>query len=212
VLARWRSGRFDPGRHGVAALALVAVLAGLLAGVVVLRARPEEVPPPAVVSAGVPVPGSSAAAGATPSAEVVVSVGGKVARPGLLILPGGSRVDDAVRAAGGALPDADLAGLNLARRLVDGEQLLVGLPQPAVPSGGGSTGGPSGGGSADGLVDLNTATLAQLDALPGIGPVLAQKLLDWRTEHGRFGSVDQLREVSGIGEAKYGEIKDKVRV
>lgn len=205
-LARWRQGRIDPGRRGVAALALVAVLAALLAGFIVLRARPRAVLPPAVVATGVPVPGSSAAVPA-PAGEVVVSVGGKVPRPGLLRLAAGSRVDDAVRAAGGPLPGADLADLNLARRLVDGEQLLVGVSQPA----GATAPGPSTG-VGNPLVDLNSATLAELDSLPGIGPVLAQKMLDWRTEHGRFGSVDQLREVSGIGESKYAEIKARVRV
>ena len=216
ILDRWRSGRVDPGRRGVAALAVVALLAAALAGFVVLRARPDEVAPPPVVATGVPVPGSSAAASPTPGLEVVVSVGGKVARPGLLRLPTGSRVDDALTAAGGAVPGTDLTGLNLARRLVDGEQLLVGVPQPVAPAGAPSSGGAATGtgtaGQADAPIDLNTATLAQFDSLPGIGPVLAQKLLDWRTEHGRFGSVDQLREVSGIGESKYAEIKDKVRV
>ncbi len=204
ALDRWRQGRIDPGRRGVAALALVALLAALLAGGVVLRGRPHEVAPPPVVAAGVPVPGSSAAASASPAAEVVVSVGGKVARPGLVRLPAGSRVDDAVRAGGGALPGADLSALNLARKLVDGEQVLVGVPQPAGTAPGAPT--------ADGLLDLNTATLEQFDALPGIGPVLAAKILNWRTEHDRFGSVDQLREVSGIGESKYSELKGKVRV
>ena len=109
------------------------------------------------------------------------------------------------------MPEADLGALNLARKLVDGEQVLVGVPQPveavAPPAPGG--GGPS----VDGLpVDLNAATAAQLDTLPGIGPVLAQKIVDWRTEHGRFGSVDQLREVTGIGESKYAELQGRVRV
>lgn len=211
-LDRWRQGRIDPGRRGVAALALVAVLAAALAGFVVLRSRPREVTPPPVVVAGVPVPGSSAGASAAPAGEVVVSVGGKVPRPGLVHLPSGSRVDDAVRAAGGPLPGADLGGLNLARRLVDGEQVLVGVPPPLGAAPGAQPRGAAPGAATDGLVDLNTATLEQFDGLPGIGPVLAQKILDWRTEHGRFGSVDQLREVGGIGESKYAELKAKVRV
>ena len=219
---RWRQGRFDPGRRGVGAIGLVALVSALVAGVVVVRSRPHEIVAPPVVAAGVPVPGRPTAGGAAsagvatgsaatvgtaagPSAppSVVVSVGGRVPRPGLVRLPAGSRVDDAVRAAGGALPGADLGALNLARRLVDGEQIQVGVPQSAVAPG---ASGPAA------LLDLNGATLQQLDALPGIGPVLAQKVLDWRTEHGRFGSVDQLREVPGIGESKYAELKGKVGV
>jgi competence protein ComEA len=119
-------------------------------------------------------------------------------------LPLGSRVDDAVRAAGGALPGATYDGLNRARKLSDGEQVLVGVPAPAGTAATGSAGG--------GLVDLNTADVTALDSLPGIGPVLAQKIVDWRTEHGRFASVDQLREVSGIGESKFAAVKGKVRV
>ena len=206
-LDRWRAGRLDPGRRGVAALALVAVLAAVLAGVVVLRGRPQPVAPPPVVAAGVPVPGADAAASGPGAAEVVVSVGGAVRRPGLVRLPAGSRVDDAVQAAGGPRKKADLGLLNLARRLVDGEQVLVGVPAPEAAPGPAAAGDPGGG-----LVDLNTATLAQLDALSGIGPVLAQRILDWRTENGRFASVDQLREVSGIGESTFAELKAEVTV
>lgn len=207
ALDHWRRGRIDPGRRGVAALALVALLAAVLAGTVVLRGRPQEVSAPAVLAAGVPVPGSSAAASATaaPTGDVVVSVGGKVSAPGLVRLPAGSRVDDAVRAAGGALPGVDVGLLNLARRLVDGEQVLVGVPQPSVAAPGAAS-------SGDGLVDLNTATVTQLDELPGVGPVLAQRIVDFRTENGPFGSVDQLREVSGIGESKFAQLQAKVRV
>ncbi len=219
VLEPWRRGRLDPGRRGVVALGLVALVAALIAGTVVLRSRPHEVSAPPVVTAGVPVPGSANAAGASadiaaaggkpggpsaaPAGVIVVAVGGRVVRPGLVRLPVGSRVDDAVRAVGGALPGADLGSLNLARRLVDGEQVQVGVPQPAASAG---ASGPAT------LLDLNAATLQQLDVLPGIGPVLAQKVLDWRTEHGRFDSVDQLREVPGIGESKYAELKGKVSV
>ncbi len=134
---------------------------------------------------------------------LVVDVEGKVRRPGLVRVPEGSRVDDALRAAGGVLPGVSTASLNLAQKLTDGQQVLVGLqPAPGSP-GGGATGG---------LLDLNLASAQDLDGLPGIGPVLAQRIVDWRTEHGRFASVDQLREVSGIGEAKYSSLKSKVRV
>jgi competence protein ComEA len=130
-----------------------------------------------------------------------------VRHPGLVRLPAGSRVDDAVRAAGGAVPRTDLTGLNLARILVDGEQIAVGIAVRVPPPG---TSGSSGAGA--GLINLNSATAEQLDSLPGIGPVLAQRILDWRTEHGRFISVDQLREVSGIGEAKFADIRGLVTV
>ena len=198
VPGRWDLlGRIDPGRRGILALAAVAVAAALVAGVVLLRARPHEVVVPAVVAPGTPV-------GASPSAtgELVVAVAGKVRRPGLVRLPPGSRVDDAVRAAGGLLPGASYGLLNLARHLVDGEQVLVGVA--------GAAAGPAG--PAGGLLDLNTATAQDLDALPGIGPVLADRIVSWRTEHGRFGSVDQLREVGGIGESKYAQLKGKVTV
>ena len=156
---------------------------------------------------------------------------GKVRRPGLVRLSLGSRVDDAVRAAGGLAPGASIGMLNLARRLVDGEQVLVGVGLtagqgvPGVGAGGAALGGPagaprlgaagaSGGGAAgaSGALDLNAASAADFDDLPGIGPVLAERMVAWRTEHGRFASVDQLREVSGIGEAKFGQLRSRVGV
>jgi competence protein ComEA len=200
--------RLDPGRRGAAALVVVALVAALAAGAVVLRGRPQEVAAPDVVAGGAPLPGPTATASPGPeAADVVVAVAGKVVRPGLVRLPAGSRVDDAVRAAGGPLPGTDPGLLNLARRLVDGEQVLVGVdPPPAAP------GAPGAGPSPGGLLDLNRATAAELDALPGIGPVLAQRIVDWRTEHGRFASIEQLREVTGIGESKYAELEDSVSV
>ena len=195
-----RGGRFDPGRHGVLALVAVGVVAAALAGSLLLRGRPSE--HPVAVPPVVPGTASSFAGGA----EVVVSVAGKVRRNGLVHLPAGSRVDDAVRAAGGALPGVDIGLLNLARKLIDGEQVLVGVAAPAALPGAAT------GASASGLLDLNAAAASDLDALPGIGAVLAQRIVDWRTEHGRFASVDQLREVSGIGESKYASLKAKVRV
>jgi competence protein ComEA len=200
-----RGGRLDPGARGVAALLLVAVLAAVGTGVVVLRGRPQEVAAPTVAAGGVPLPGVSPSA--APAAEVVVAVAGTVRTPGLVRLPAGSRVDDAVRAAGGLLPGASFGLLNLARKLVDGEQVLVGVdPPPGAAAAAGAS--PTGGG----LLDLNAATAGDLDALPGIGPVLAQRIVDWRTENGRFASVDQLREVTGIGESKYADLEDKVTV
>ena len=196
--ARWR---LDPGRRGAAALVAVALLAALLAGVVAFRSRPQEVAVPLVEAAGAPLPGVSPSSA---TGEVVVAVAGQVRTPGLVRLPAGSRVDDAVRAAGGPVGGADLGLLNLARRLVDGEQVLVGVgPLPAAAGGAAAPGG---------LLDLNAATASDLDGLPGIGPVLAQRIVDWRTENGRFASVDQLREVTGIGEAKFQDLQAKVTV
>jgi competence protein ComEA len=194
---RLRAARRDPGRRGVAALALVGLVAAAVSGAVVLRARPHEVavqqgaaPPRGVVSS-------------TPAGQLVVFVGGRVARPGLVHVPAGSRVDDALTAAGGVLDPTDLLTLNPARKLSDGEQVVVGVAGVTAPGVASSPGGP---------LDLNAATVADLDGLDGIGPVLAQKVVDYRTEHGRFESVDQLREVSGIGEAKFAALKSKVRV
>lgn len=144
-----------------------------------------------------------------PAPEVVVSVVGRVPHPGLIHLPEGSRVADALSAAGGALPGTDLMSLNVARRLSDGEQLLVGVaPPPGQPA----TNPVSGTPGAPQAVNLNTATLEQLDALPGVGTVTAQRILDWRAAHGRFASVDQLRQVSGIGQARFARLKHLVRV
>lgn len=150
-----------------------------------------------------------------PSASVVVDVAGKVRHPGVYELPAGSRVDDAVRAAGGPRRGASTLSLNLAEVLSDGEQVLVGVPGatpvaavPAPPAGSGDAGGT--GDTASAPVDINTATLEQLDTLPGVGPVLAQNILDWRAAHGQFTAVDQLQDVSGIGPAKFAELKGLV--
>lgn len=145
-----------------------------------------------------------------------MDVAGKVRRPGIYRLPAGSRVDDALRAAGGAQPGVSTAALNLAARLSDGEQIVVSVPGLAATAGGApgapGTAGPSSGSQSDGsaTVSLNSATLEQLESLPGVGPVLGQHILDWRAQHGRFTSVDQLRDVSGIGEVKFAALKPRV--
>jgi competence protein ComEA len=126
-------------------------------------------------------------------------------------------VADVLAAAGGVLRGVDLATINLARPVVDGEQILVGILGGApgttgTTSGGGPAGGGGTGGASAGPLDLNQATLEQLEGLPGVGPVLAQKILDWRAAHGRFSQVAELREVGGIGDRKYADIAPKVRV
>ncbi|WP_234018336.1 helix-hairpin-helix domain-containing protein [Streptomyces sp. FXJ7.023] len=150
----------------------------------------------------------------------MVDVGGKVRKPGVHSLPAGSRVADALRAAGGVRPGTKTDGLNRARFLVDGEQVIVGasLPPGAGTTAGGSAGSPGSPGSAGAggaapaaPVSLNTATADQLETLPGVGPVLAQHIIDYRTQHGGFRSVDELREVNGIGERRFADLRDLVR-
>jgi competence protein ComEA len=173
---------------------------------------------------GQPGTGPPAAAGspAPVGGLLVVDVVGQVRSPGVVRLPPGARVIDAVAAAGGATAQADLQALNLARKVGDGELILVprpgqslfgpgaGQPEAGAPLGdvgAGPSGGPTGA-----PLDLNTATAAGLDALPGIGPVLAGRIVAWRTAHGRFSSVDELSEVSGIGPALLGRLRPMVRV
>ena len=159
---------------------------------------------------------------------LTIHVVGQVKKPGVISLPTGARVTDAVAKAGGALRGADLAAVNLARQLVDGEQVRIPKPgEPALPPGGGvsgsGVGGSAGGGSANGAggggvggagtkLDLNRATESELEDLPGVGPVLAQRILDWRAEHGRFATVDELGEVSGIGEKIFSQLQPRVTV
>ena len=141
---------------------------------------------------------------ARPSKNLVVHVVGAVRRPGLYRFPEGSRVADAVRRAGGATRHADLSQINLAAPMADGLQVVVPRRQPrgaAAPAGSEAPAGP---------VHLNTATLEQLDALPGVGPVTAQKILDYRTQNGGFASVDDLDAVSGIGPARLDSLRDLV--
>jgi competence protein ComEA len=133
---------------------------------------------------------------------VVVHVAGRVGRPGIVELPAGSRVVDAIDAAGGADGGVDLGTLNLARIVTDGEQIAVGV-DPA-PEAAGGAGGATGRGDA--LVNLNTATADQFATLPGIGPALAARIVQWRDQNGRFTSVEELLEVSGIGPAKFESI------
>lgn len=146
---------------------------------------------------------------------VVVDVAGKVRHPGVYRLAVGARVADAVTAAGGMAAGVDPVTVNLARKVVDGEQIVVGMAAPPVGMPAATTGSGAEGASGTaptGLVDLNTASTEQLDALPGVGPVLAQRIVDWRTQHGRFDSVDQLNDVSGIGDSKFADLKPLVTV
>ncbi|MFJ2631208.1 helix-hairpin-helix domain-containing protein [Streptomyces sp. NPDC087422] len=197
----------------VLALVAVLVIAGGLAVQHFVAGRPRTIAvPPPLSSSGRPLTavGASAMASAattTPAPKLTVDIAGKVAKPGLRRLPSGSRVADALSAAGGALPGTDTSTLNLARPLTDGEQILVGIaPAPGAPA---DPGDPAAAAPAS-PVSLNSATAAQLDALPGVGPVLAQHILDFRTQHGSFTSVDQLRQVPGIGDRKFTTLKPLV--
>jgi competence protein ComEA len=176
---------------------VLALLAGLaLAGRVAFK---DESPAPAAAPLNLE-------AEAAPARKVVVHVVGQVFRPGLYALPEGSRVNDAIERAGGPRPRAALALVNLAAPVADGQQVIVPSNRQAAQA---LAGGPVIGG-AGGRVHLNSATLDQLDELPGIGPVTAQKILDYRTEHGAFGSVDELDAVPGIGPATLDELRDLV--
>ncbi|MFB7758018.1 helix-hairpin-helix domain-containing protein [Streptomyces sp. NPDC056121] len=165
--------------------------------------------------------GASAVGGAAGAsgAGIVVDVSGKVRSPGIHRLPAGSRVADALRAAGGIRPGVDPTGINRARLLADGEQVVVGAPGAPGGIGSGGAAGSAGaagtgagtGAAAAGPIGLNTATAEQLDTLPGVGPVLAQHIIDYRTEHGGFRSVEELREVNGIGDRRFSDLQNLVR-
>lgn len=200
--------RWDPGRWGARSLCVAAVLAGLLLAGWTWLDRPRVEPVEGTPGATAGAPSTSPMGEVAETSEtVVVSVVGQVARPGLVTLPSGARVADAIAAAGGLLPAADPASVNLAAVVADGEQLAVGVPAPAA--GDAPAAGPA---DSGGLVDLNTADVAELDALPGIGPVLAQRIVEHRAQQGPFGSVDELDDVPGIGPAIAAELAELVTV
>ncbi|WP_435280575.1 helix-hairpin-helix domain-containing protein [Streptomyces koelreuteriae] len=233
----WLQTRCGLERRSVLALSVVLVVAAAFALQHFWTGRTQSVRPPEVVRAAAPfgeqggqggqteeergpgVPaGAAKATGASGPPEIVVDVGGKVREPGIHRLPSGSRVADALRAAGGVKPGTNTDGLNRARFLVDGEQVVVGGPAPVGGTGAGGTaaGGAPAGAAAGGAmpaapVSLNTATADQLDTLPGVGPVLAQHIIDYRTRHGGFRSVDELREVNGIGDRRFADLRNLVR-
>ncbi|CUU53841.1 competence protein ComEA [Parafrankia irregularis] len=242
-----RGAILAPSARAALVLVVVAVAAAATAGWLAWRGRPvelaskgpgqsalvaQEATTTARPAAGFSVSGASAPAVPTSSSghpagteseagqEIVVDVAGRVARPGVVRLPAGSRVVDALTLAGGALPGTDTTGLALARVLTDGEQILVdGRAGPAPPlsgSGQAAAGAAGGAGSAAGggqaPLDLNAATASQLDELPGVGPVLAQRIVDWRAANGPFTSADQLGEVTGVGDRRLADLLPLVTV
>lgn len=138
--------------------------------------------------------------------DLIINVAGKVNNPGVYQLPQGSRVIDAIKAAGNQRKGVDISDINLARLLVDGEQILVGSAKPST----GKTSVKKI--TTDNPLDINRATIAQLDTLPGIGPITAQRIIDYRIKVGRINSVDELKKISGLGGAKFEEIKSLLRV
>ena len=197
------AARERPARVGLAAAGAVVIA---VAAALLLR-TPSSGSAPALPRADA----LPSAATTTTTATVVVDVAGAVARPGLVRLPGGSRVADAIDAVGGLLPTADRDRLNLAAPLVDGQRVYVPARGQDVPPDL-SSGGSSPSANADAIVDLNTATVDDLDRLPGVGPATAQAILDYRRQHGRFRTIDELLEVRGIGEAKLNQLRPHVRV
>lgn len=220
-LPLWVRTRCGARPRALAALTVVLALTVGLAAHHFWSGRPRTVQAPPVESAShqrpAPLPAHPAHPAPPPTAasatggSLLVDVAGEVRRPGVHRLPSGARVADALEAAGGARPGTDLQGLNRARPVVDGEQIVVGEP-PAAP-GPGAVPGPGAGGAVHppgAPVSLNSATADQLDALPGIGPVMARRIIDYRTEHGGFTSVDELREVNGIGERRFADLRPLV--
>jgi competence protein ComEA len=218
-------------RVGVAALVVIALAAGFIwyrlgagdsgSSSTTRRAPATGVATTTAPATDVPAAGSSTANGSSSGAmkkgaRVTVHVAGAVAKPGVYDLAGGARVIDAVEAAGGGAPDADLNRLNLAAKVADGQRVLVQRVGEAAPAGSTSAGasGSGGAGGADpsGLVNLNSATQAELEALPGIGPSLAGSIITERERRGGFRSVNELRDVRGIGEKRFADLKDKVTI
>jgi competence protein ComEA len=209
----------DDRRVRIGVLFAVAALAGFLW----FRLGSTSSPSPSASPSSVAPSATVASPSSSPAPEdergpITVHVAGAVVQPGVVRVPGGSRVVDAIDAAGGGQPDADLDRLNLAAKVVDGQRVAVarvGQPAP-VEAGGSATGGltaPTPGGvPADGPINLNTATAEQLEELPGIGPTLAAAILAERDRRGGFDDVSELQDVRGIGELRYADIKDLVAV
>ena len=226
-LPGWSAGGLRLGPAHLAVVALVSGIAVAFAVWAMVRDAPEPAAAPTVSAVSEPLlpaptgvaPGGVAPGGATPggsatdqpastgaSGDVTVDVAGKVRRPGIAVLAPGSRVVDALEAAGGARRGVDLTALNLARPLIDGEQILVGIRAPAGVAGSLGTPGSPAASPPAALVSLNSADQATLETLPGVGPVTATAIIAWREANGGFTAVDELIEVDGIGEATLADL------
>jgi competence protein ComEA len=198
---------------------LVAIVIGVaaLAGFVAWHSRPAVSPigpqaPVVVASPALLTTAPASSAATSPDQLMVVAVQGRVRHPGLVKLSPGARIADAIDAAGGVLPGTDLSYVNLAQKVADGQLIVISKSGPAGGDAG-SPAGTAGGSSGSGQpINLNTATASDFDTLPGIGPELAARIVAYRTQHGAFRTVDELRSVSGIGDSKFAEIKDLVTV
>ncbi|MFB9778547.1 MULTISPECIES: ComEA family DNA-binding protein [Rhodococcus erythropolis group] len=234
---RWRGTRWRPSRSATWVLAIVAALATAIGLFTVwwdspsLQAVPPLPSPQNVTAQNVTeqsvTAGDGESAGPVPTAVVaeqppealVVSVVGLVRTPGLVNLHSGSRIADALAAAGGVLDGAETVGLNLAQKLADGDQIVVGaadqsggVSASSSTTAGGTSPAAAGESGGAGLVNLNTATEAELDGLPGVGPVTAAAIISWRTSNGKFTDVEQLGEVDGIGPARLAKLRVLVSV
>ncbi|MDI9919085.1 helix-hairpin-helix domain-containing protein [Rhodococcus sp. IEGM 1379] len=228
VPERWRDMRWSPRRRGALALVIVALVAAGIGVFTVWWGSPTmQAVPPLPAAVGVPITASgqpSTSESVSPPIEssgvaapvgVVVSVVGLVRNPGLVTIPDGSRVADALTAAGGVNAGADTLSLNLAQKLSDGDQVVVGVigdSAPKTSSTAAGTGGAPAASAGGGLINLNTATEAELDTLPGVGPVTASAIAAWRTSNGKFTDVEQLGEVDGIGPARLDKLRPLVSV
>jgi competence protein ComEA len=207
-------GRFS--RMHVGVIGILLMLGVITTGWLLLRARPIAVASPSeVVTMNTPLQSSPTASASTRErpTRLVVHVLGAVRRPGLVKLPESSRVQDAIDAAGGLTDRADPGELNLAQQLADGQQLVIGTSgDPAGEVRDGRESGAGSGSTAAATLDLNRASQAQLEELPGVGPVTAGAILAWRQEHGRFSRIEELQEVDGIGPKTYAQIAPHVRL
>jgi competence protein ComEA len=193
----------DPRR--LAAWAAAAVVLALFSAWYLTRSSPgaDAAPPPVAATIDV---------GEERGGKVTVDVAGAVKEPGVYQLTSNDRVEDALKRAGGATRRADLSQINRAAKLEDGRQVLVPARAAKATTASAPPAGAAGTVAPDQPVNLNTATLEQLDTLDGVGPATAQKILDYRTEHGGFGSVDELDQIPGIGEKRLAALRDRVRV
>jgi competence protein ComEA len=186
---------------------LIVVMVALLGGAGLWYVR--SLPKPVTIAAASPGAAEQAVSSTPTPAPIIVDVAGEVRKPGVYEFAEGDRVIDAIERAGGALPKADLSLLNLAAPITDGTQILVPKTGPAPAAG--VSPAPIGG-STSGLININTATATELEALSGIGEVLAATIIEYRTTNGPFTAVDDLLDVSGIGPATLDEIRDQITV